>query len=206
MSPETRTVSVKEDGWLEAALAAFMQGGLVAFPTDTVYGVGGMATNGEVVEAIYQAKDRPVDRSIPVLVGGWTDLEGVALPPPRAERLAAAFWPGPLTIVVPRDQRLPAAIGPGTTVGVRAPAHAAALALVRAAGPLATSSANRSGEPSPLTALEVMGALEGRIDLVVDGGKAPGGRPSTVVDCTGDRPVLVRAGPVSLEDVLRVWD
>ncbi len=205
MRAETRLVSARDEGWLADALAILRDGGLVAFPTDTVYGLGALAARGEAVEAIYRAKARPAEKGIPVLVAGWAEVEGVALPSPRAERLASAFWPGPLTIVLQRDPRLPDAIGSGGTVGVRAPDHPVALDLLRAAGPLATSSANRSGEPSLQTAAEVMVVLGGRIDFVVDGGVAPGGQPSTVVDCTGEGPLLVRQGPVSLESILAVW-
>ena len=205
MSPKTRVISAKGDRWLPEALAVLRNGGLIAFPTDTVYGLGGLATEAEVVEAIFLAKARPEERSIPVLVAGWPEVRGVALLSPTAERLAAAFWPGPLTIVMERDPNLPAAIGATGTVGVRAPDHAVALALLREAGPLATSSANLSGDPSPRTAADVLGTLRGRIQLVIDGGWTPGGRPSTVVDCTGETPRLLRAGPVTLEAILAAW-
>jgi L-threonylcarbamoyladenylate synthase len=205
MSTETRVIPVEDEGWLAAALAVLRQGGLVAFPTDTVYGLGALATDGRAIEAIFEVKARPGDKSIPVLVRGWPEVRGVALPDPRAERLASAFWPGPLTIVLHRDPRLPEVIGPSRTVGVRMPDHTVALALLQAGGPLATSSANRSGEASLRTAAEVIGVLGGRIGLVIDGGQTPGGRPSTVVDCTGDVPLLVRPGPVPLDDILAVW-
>ncbi|HLE23600.1 MAG TPA: L-threonylcarbamoyladenylate synthase [Anaerolineales bacterium] len=205
MSTETRVISASEQDWLPAALAVIRGGGLVAFPTDTVYGLGGLATDADVVEAIFLAKARPDDKSIPVLVAGWPEVQGVARPGPRVQKLAAAFWPGPLTIVLERDTRLPAAIGSTGTVGVRAPNNAVALALLRAAGPLATSSANLSGDPSPRTAAEVLKSLAGRIDLLIDGGQVPGGRPSTVVDCTGEGPRLLRRGPVPLEAILAAW-
>jgi L-threonylcarbamoyladenylate synthase len=205
MPVETRRISIGRSDWLDEAVRVLHAGGLVAFPTDTVYGVGGLATDGGAIEAIYRAKGRAAEKAIPVLVSDWAHLEGVALSTPRAERLAAAFWPGPLTIVLRRDVRLPASLGPGDTVGVRAPDHPAALRLLLAAGPLATSSANRSGAPDPQTADQVWAVLEGRIDLVVDGGKCPGGRPSTVVDCTGESPVVLRQGPVALEAILAIW-
>ena len=205
MSLETRRISTETKGWLIEAVVVLRDGGLVAFPTDTVYGLGALAANGDAIEAIYRAKARPPEKSIPVLVAGWAHVDGIALPTDRAERLAAAFWPGPLTIVLKRDPRLARSVGPGGTVGVRAPNHAAALELLRSAGPLATSSANRSGEPSLRTAAEVLAILQGRIHLVVDGGESPGGLPSTVVDCTGELPVLVRDGQVGLQDILAIW-
>ena len=202
---ETSVISANDDRWLAAALQVVRMGGLVAFPTDTVYGLGGLASDADVIEAVFHAKARPEEKSIPVLVAGWPEVKGIALPSTGAERLAAAFWPGPLTIVMERDSRMPASIGPEGTVGVRAPDHSVALALLRAAGPLATSSANVSAGPNARTADEVLGMLGGRIHLVVDGGRTPGGRPSTVVDCTGEMPRLVRAGPVTLAAVLAAW-
>ena len=206
MSAETRVISVSDRGWLPAARGVLRDGGLVAFPTDTVYGVGGSATEADVVESIFLAKARPEDKSIPVLLAGWPEVEGVALPGQGVQHLAAAFWPGALTIVMERDPRLPAAIGSAGTVGVRAPNNAVALALLRAAGPLATSSANLSGDSNPTTAAEVLKSLGGRIELLIDGGQTPGGRPSTVVDCTGDVPRLLRPGPVTLQAILAVWE
>src|SRR3990172_1322394 len=117
VTTKTRVISAKGDLWLPEALAVVRDGGLVAFPTDTVYGLGGLASKAEAVEAIFLAKARPEERSIPILVAGWTEVRGVALPAPPAERLAAAFWPGPLTIVMERDPSLPAAIGP-TRIGI----------------------------------------------------------------------------------------
>jgi tRNA threonylcarbamoyl adenosine modification protein (Sua5/YciO/YrdC/YwlC family) len=205
VTPSTRVISADDPGWLPAALEMLLSGGLVAFPTDTVYGLGALATDGAAVEAIFRAKARPRDKSIPVLVGGWSEVEGVALPAPGAERLATAFWPGALTIVLQREPRLPPVIGPGGTVGIRAPDHPVALALLQAAGPLATSSANRSGDSPLCSAAEVLRDLSGRIDLVIDAGTTPGGQPSTVVDCTGEVPVLLRAGPLGLEEILAAW-
>ncbi len=190
---------------METALAALRSGDLVAFPTDTVYGVGAPAFDAKAIRRIYRAKARSGEKSIPILVAGWKDVGSVASPNPSAEELASAFWPGPLTLVVRRNPRAPQAIGPGDTVGLRAPDHAVALELLRSAGPLATSSANRSGEASARTAAEVAGSLGGRIAVILDGGACPGGRPSTVVDCTGPDPVLLREGPISIERVLAVW-
>jgi len=201
MNRETRVISSREQGWLEDALAVLRSGGLVAFPTDTVYGLAALAGLPPAVEGIFRAKARPREKSVPVLVADWPGASGIALPSPAGERLARAFWPGPLTIVLRRDPQLSEDIWSTGSVGVRAPNHLLALELLRSAGPLATSSANRSGEVSLCTASEVSEALDGRIDLIVDGGAAPGGHPSTVVDCMGDSPILVRAGPVSLGEI-----
>ena len=175
-------------------------GGLVAFPTDTVYGVGALAFDGKAVESIYAAKDRPVEKAIPVLLGDATDLEAVGADiPASARRLADRFWPGPLTILVPKRLDLPEAVSATPTVGVRVPDHEVARALLRAAGPMAVTSANLSGAQSPVTAQEVHEQLGGRILLIIDGGRTPGGVPSTLVDCTTAELRVLREGPIMLE-------
>jgi L-threonylcarbamoyladenylate synthase len=188
---------------IQRALEILHAGGLVAFPTDTVYGAGALAFDGKAVESIYTAKDRPVEKAIPVLLGGSEDLGKVtSRVPEMARRLATRFWPGPLTLVVPKKPNLPEAVSVTDTVGVRVPNHRLARSLLQAAGPMAATSANLSGQPSPSTADEVLAQLGGRIDLILDGGRTPGGTPSTVVDCTGQQPVIVRAGPIALEEIL----
>lgn len=185
---------------IQAALEILQTGGIVAFPTDTVYGVGALAFDNAAIESIYTAKDRPIEKAIPILIGDLSDLEKVAEDiPDMALRFAARFWPGPLTCIVPKKQTLPPAVSATSTVAVRIPDHPDARALLRAAGPMAVTSANLSGQPSPSTALDVYQQLNGRIPLILDGGKTPGGVPSTLVDCTGDEPVVLREGPISLD-------
>lgn len=185
---------------IQAALEILQTGGIVAFPTDTVYGVGALAFDNAAIESIYTAKDRPIEKAIPILIGDLSDLEKVAKDiPDMALRFAARFWPGPLTCIVPKKQTLPPAVSATSTVAVRIPDHPDARALLRAAGPMAVTSANLSGQPSPSTALDVYQQLNGRIPLILDGGKTPGGVPSTLVDCTGDEPVILREGPISLD-------
>lgn len=187
------------------ALEVLRAGGLVAFPTDTVYGVGALAFDQRAIESIYKAKDRPMEKAIPVLIGDSGDLEKVAIDiPSRARQLAAHFWPGPLTILVPKRSDLPEAVSATSTVGVRVPDHAVALTLLRAAGPLAVTSANISGAQSPVTAQEVYEQLGGRIALIIDGGRTPGGVPSTLVDCTTPDLQVLREGPISLEELQAV--
>ena len=184
------------------ALEVLQAGRLVAFPTDTVYGVGALAFDGEAVEAIYIAKDRPVEKAIPVLAGDPEDIERVGADiPDSARQLAARFWPGPLTILVPKRPGLPEAVSATATVGVRVPDHDVARELLRAAGPMAVTSANISGAPSPVTAQEVHEQLGGRIALIIDGGRTPGGIPSTLVDCTSGELRVLREGPISLEQL-----
>jgi L-threonylcarbamoyladenylate synthase len=192
----------QDPGTHSRALAVLQRGGLVAFPTDTVYGLGALAFNSAAVRRIYAAKDRSVEKAISVLIADPADLVKVTLEVPQvAVRLASRFWPGPLTLVVEKHPDLPETVSAGTTIGVRVPDHPVALALLRSAGPMAVTSANLSGRSSPSTAQEVFAQLGGRIELILDGGKTPGGIPSTVVDCTGTEPRILRPGPVSKEEI-----
>jgi L-threonylcarbamoyladenylate synthase len=170
-----------------------------------VYGVGAVIWNEQAVRKLYEAKLRPADKAIPVLLADVTDLPLVAAHPSRhALSLAKRLWPGPLTIVLPRVDGIPDEVtAGGATVAVRVPDHALVRALIRTTGaPLATTSANRSGQPSPVTAEEVVAQLGSRIPLVLDGGPCPGGAPSTIVDLTGPTPVILRSGPVGLQEIL----
>ena len=199
---ETIVISAEHREAIPHALEILKRGGLVAFPTDTVYGVGALAFDGKAVESIYAAKDRPVEKAIPILIGEPEDLDKVTVDvPPIAAKLAARFWPGPLTLVVPKHPNLPDIVSAGPTVGVRVPDHPVARALLRAAGPMAVTSANVSGQASPKTAEEVFSQLNGRIPLILDGGETPGGIPSTVVNCLGTEPVILREGPVTMKDI-----
>ena len=184
------------------ALEILKRGGLVAFPTDTVYGVGALAFNMAAVESIYAAKDRPVEKAIPILIGEPEDLGKVTTKVPTiAKKLAARFWPGPLTLIVPKHSDLPDVVSAGPTVGVRVPDHPVARALLTAAGPMAVTSANISGQDSPTTAEGVNRQLNGRIPFILDGGETPGGVPSTVVNCLGTEPIILREGPVRMKDI-----
>lgn len=199
---ETILLPASHEDTIPQALQILKRGGLVAFPTDTVYGVGALVYDAVAVESIYAAKDRPVEKAIPVLIWGPEDLDKVAADvPPIAAKLAARFWPGPLTLVVPKHPNLPDVVSAVPTVGVRVPDHPVARALLHAAGPMAVTSANLSGEASPKTVQEVSLQLNGRIPLILDGGETPGGVPSTVVNCVGTEPVILREGPVTLKDI-----
>ncbi len=188
---------------IEPALNILKQGGLVAFPTDTVYGVGALAFNNAAIESIYTAKDRPIEKAIPILIGDLSDLDQVGIDiPDMALHFAARFWPGPLTCIILKKRTLPPAVSATDTVAVRIPNHSDALALLRAAGPMAVTSANISGQPSPATAQDVFRQLQGRIPLILDGGTTPGGIPSTLVDCTGQSPVILREGPLTMENLI----
>jgi L-threonylcarbamoyladenylate synthase len=203
----TDTIDAQDPSALKRALAVLQSGGLVAFPTDTVYGLSGLAFDRKAVESIYEVKDRPVEKAIPILIGDVEDLGKVGISVSEgALKLAARFWPGPLTLVIPKNPGLPEAVSAKSTVGVRIPDHNFARSLLRLAGPLAVTSANLSGQPSPSTAQEVLAQLGGRIAIVVDGGTTPGGLPSTVVDCSRRKPKILRNGPISEQDIFTVLE
>lgn len=198
----TRVLLASSSEAIAQARDVLQGGGLVAFPTDTVYGVGALAFDGQAVASIYRAKDRPIEKAIPVLIGDADDLEKVAVEiPDSARRLASRFWPGPLTILVPKLAALPDVVSATSTVGVRVPDHDVARLLLRTVGPMAVTSANISGAQSPVTAQEVHQQLGGRIAVIIDGGRTPGGIPSTLVDCTTPELKILREGPLSLEEL-----
>lgn len=196
---------VPDEAGIAEAARRLRQGRLVAFPTETVYGLGADATSETAVAQVFAAKGRP--HFNPLIVHTATDEEAfsLALADARAERLAASLWPGPLTLVLPCHPRCPVALLARAgleTVALRVPAHPVALALLRAAGvPIAAPSANRSGEVSPTTAAHVREGLTGRIDAVLDGGSCSVGVESSVVDLTGPVPVLLRPGGATLEAI-----
>ena len=200
---ETKVVSAEAPNAITTALEILLSGGLVAFPTDTVYGVGSLAFHEKAIESIYAAKERAIEKAIPILIGDSPDLTRVADQIPLfAMKLVARFWPGPLTVLVPKKPTLPEVISATPTVGVRVPDHDVARSLLRLAGPMAVTSANLSGQPSPKSAQQVLAQLNGRIAMIIDGGETPGGVPSTLVDCTGQEIEILRDGPISKEDLL----
>jgi L-threonylcarbamoyladenylate synthase len=187
---------------LAEAAAAIRAGRLVAFPTETFYGLGAHALEASAVARVFRVKGRPAGKPLLVLVDSLAMVTRVAADiPPRARRLMARYWPGPLTLVLPAREDVPPALtGRGRTVGVRLSAHPVARALVATAGvPVTAPSANLHGAPSPRTADEVVAGLGDRIDLVLDGGRTPGGPPSTLVDVTRTPPVVIRPGAVVLD-------
>jgi L-threonylcarbamoyladenylate synthase len=187
---------------LYRAVASIQCGELVAFPTDTVYGLGALVQDPQAIDQLYAVKGRDTAKAIAVLLGYLDHLDQItANMSPVALRLAARYWPGPLTLVVTQQAGLPGNLSPLPTIGVRMPNHPVALGLLQQTGPLAVTSANLSGQPSASNAQEVYAQLAGRIPLILDGGRTPGGLPSTVVDCTGPELVILRQGPLSLEDL-----
>ncbi len=187
---------------IDEAASVLASGGLVAFPTETVYGLGADALDAGAVGRIFKAKGRPADNPIIVHIADARDVGLLAAEvPSQALPLIDRWWPGPLTLVLPALDSVPAVTRGGLrTVAVRMPAHKVALALIRASGcPVAAPSANRSGRPSPTTARHVIEDLGASVDLVLDGGPTPVGVESTVLDVTGPVPVLLRPGGVGLE-------
>ena len=189
------------------AADVLLRGGLVAFPTETVYGLGGLADDPEIIAKIYAAKGRPAHNPLIAHVAGEAEARAIGGAwPETAAKLARAFWPGPLTLVVPRGAGIPRALSSGLDkMAIRAPNHPVALALLRAVGrPIAAPSANLSMQLSPTRAEHVVKALDGRIDLVLDAGPSAIGLESTVVDATANPPLVLRPGMLSLEDLQRV--
>jgi L-threonylcarbamoyladenylate synthase len=194
------------------AVRVLRAGGIVAVPTDTVYGIAVALSTPGGIERLFAAKSRPPDKAIALLLADGAQAADIGVLSGSAEALARAFWPGGLTLVVQRrnDRPLPAALtggelAPGAipTVGLRVPAHDAPRALARALGPLPTTSANRSGEPELRDADAIHAEFGDALDLILDGGRSPGGPPSTVVDVTGDEVRILRAGAISTDDITR---
>jgi len=199
------SLSIQEQ--VEKGISILKQGGLVAFPTDTVYGLGAWADHQPAVERVYRVKERPRNIALPLLLADISQIGGVAEPvPPIAWLLAHNFLPGALTIVLHKSNSVPDIItAGGITVAVRVPAHPVPIALVQGLGaPIVGTSANVSGKPSALTADEVYSQFGNKIDLVIDGGRCPGGRESTIIDVTGEEPVILREGAISREELRQV--
>ena len=189
----------------DEAIAVLRSGGVIALPTDTVYGIAVALETPGGIERLYAAKSRPPDKAIALLLADVDQAAEIGELSEAARALAGAFWPGGLTLVVPRrtDRPLPAALkggelAPGeiTTVGLRVPAHASPRALAAALGPLPTTSANRSGEPEARDADEIEAILGDAIDLILDGGPSSGGLASTVVDLSGEDVRILRHGAI----------
>jgi L-threonylcarbamoyladenylate synthase len=191
------------------AVEALRAGGVVALPTDTVYGICVALETPGGVERLFEIKRRPPDKGVMLLLESAGQAARIGVMTPAATALAEACWPGGLTVIVPQrsDVDLPGALTAGTpTIGLRVPDHGAPRALARGVGPLPTTSANVSGLPEARDAAEIRDQLGDVIDLILDGGVAHGGPASTVVDCTGSVPRVLRVGEVPLERVAAILD
>ena len=192
---------------VEKGISILNQGGIVAFPTDTVYGLGACASNKQAVERVYRVKERPQNMALPLLLARTSQISEVAEPVPQiAWLLANKFLPGALTLVLHKSNSVPDIItAGGITVAIRIPAHPIPVALAEGLGaPIVGTSANLSGKPSALTAEEVYSQFGDKIDLVIDGGRCTGGKESTIVDVTKETPVVLREGAISRKELKQV--
>ena len=200
----TITDPARESAAVEQAADILRRGGLLAIPTETVYGLGADALNEDAVLRIFLAKGRPQDNPLIVHICGMEMLHGIVSEvPERAKKLAAAFWPGPLTMVMPRGPEVSEVTCAGLdTVGVRMPSHPVVQAVIKASGvAFAAPSANLSGKPSPTNAQDVFTDMDGRLPLILDGGESAVGVESTVVAVTGEHPMILRPGYVTKEQM-----
>jgi L-threonylcarbamoyladenylate synthase len=198
----TEVIKASHPTAINHAADVLQHGGLVAFPTDTVYGLAALPFRSEYVERLFSAKGRNNSRAIAILIGDFNDLPRVVDHFDEiSSRLAHQFWPGPLTLVVKKHKDLPQDLSPDGTIGVRMPDHPVALQLLRTVGPLAVTSANISGQENANTAEEVKKQLTGRVHLILDGGRTMGGVPSTVVNCLSPSLTILREGPIDLDAI-----
>src|SRR5712691_3586844 len=204
---QTRVLDATQAGITQAAVI-LRAGGLVAFPTETVYGLGAHGLDRQAVRSIFEAKQRPPEDPLILHLGHADLVDQVAIPSQVARQLAERFWPGPLTLVLPKRPGVPAEVTAGLdTVAVRVPVHPLAHALLVEAGlPLAAPSANLFGRPSPTLAEHVLHDLRDRIDAMLDGGRATLGVESTIVDVSTAQPRLLRPGGVSIEEIEAVLE
>jgi len=192
---------------ITTALTLFRDGDIVAFPTDTVYGLGSDPFQASGIIKLFEAKGRDSNKAIAILVGSMDQIPLITdHMTDMALRLCEAFWPGGLTVIVPRKNTLPELISNTDRIGIRMPNHPLALELLNKYGPLATTSANLSGKPSTQTAQDVYDQLNNKVPVILDGGSCPGGIPSTVVDCSGEEPAIYREGPISSEAIFKVLE
>ncbi|UCE84226.1 MAG: threonylcarbamoyl-AMP synthase [Deltaproteobacteria bacterium] len=194
---------------IREAAELILNGSVVAFPTETFYGLAALATHREAVEKVYLLKKRPVHKSLSVLIADLEDLHDlVEAIPIEAKQLAVRFWPGPLTLVFTAAKRLPTNLTAGTgKIGVRISSHKVAQSLVRAVGkPITATSANRSGAGNCRSTSEVLAQLGSDLDAIVDGGLTPGGKVSTIADVTSRPPKILRIGAIAAQEVLSCWE
>ncbi len=202
----TPILNATDPAAIARAVEILRSGGVIAFPTDTVYGIGAHGLIGAAVERLYEIKERPNDKSIPLLLADAKDVMLVARAvPPIGHALMQRYWPGALTLVLRKQPHIPEAISAADTVAVRVPDHPLVRALIRALGaPLAATSANKSGRPELLDAQAIAAELGLGLELVLDGGTLAGGVPSTVVDVTVEPMRILREGAIAADELRRV--
>jgi len=192
---------------VEKGTKILKRGGIIAFPTDTVYGLGASIFNETAVRRVFEVKQRPLDMALPVLIASAAQLRDVTVSLSEVVNcLARSFWPGALTLVLLKSEKVPGIVTANAkTIAVRVPAHPIPVALINRLGvPIIGTSANVHGKPSTVTAAEVRSQLGDKVDLIIDGGQCPGGEASTIVDMTGESPVILREGPTSFSEISRV--
>ena len=205
---KTKRLSIQKQEHITEAIQCLAEGGVIAFPTDTVYGIAADINNDSALNKIYAIKERENTKALPILISDTEQLVGLIDGPQSASAtcLADCFWPGALTLIFARNKSISLLISQTDTVGIRMPNYEPILGLIRSTGPLAVTSANLSGHGNCLSAEKVLDQLDGRIDLILDGGPTPGLQASTVVDCTKNEGIqILRAGVISaamIEDCL----
>lgn len=204
---KTLLISSSHPDAIALACEVVRAGGLIAFPTDTLYGLGCDPHLPTALQKIYAAKGRAMSKAIPVLISSPDQLVGLVLTlPEQAGRLMKQWWPGALTLVLPKNPALPPDLTPYPGLAVRMPNHPVALSLFGQTGPLAVTSANLSDHENPRDAQGVLAQLDGMVDLILDGGELTGGQASTIVDCLGSEPKLLREGPIPFSEILERWN
>ena len=199
---KTCIISQSDGSAIRKTLDVIRSGGVVAVPTDTVYGIACSVKNSVAIQSLYQIKIRESIKAIPVLMADLNQIDLVTKSlNQNAIKLAQSFWPGALTLIVPKNESIPPNLTIHSTVGVRIPDHDWLRAIIRQTGPLAATSANISGEASPSTARQVLDQLNGCIELIIDGGECKGGFSSTVVDCSGEEIKILREGRITPEQI-----
>jgi L-threonylcarbamoyladenylate synthase len=200
---KTKILAISDPNALAQAIDILTSGGLVAFPTDTVYALGALVFDEEAIANIYEVRGIHDDEILPILLADFEQLDRIVTGMSSlCEKLAHRFWPGPLTLMLPRHTSISEAVTPHPKIGVRIPDFEPTRDLLRLTGPLAVSAANYGTQANPRSAQEVKTQLDGRIPLILDGGVTPSGIPSTVVDCTQGQPLIMREGPITMEQVL----
>ena len=199
---QTVILSAENQESIQSAIALFRAGDIVAFPTDTVYGLGADPFQASGIIKLFEAKGRDSNKAIAILIGSLDQATLVTdHMTDMAVRLCEEYWPGGLTVIVHKKNTLPDLISNTDRIGIRIPDHPHTLKLLQSYGPLATTSANMSGKSNTQSAQEVLEQLGSRIPMILDGGICPGGVPSTVVDCSGEEPVVLREGPIKQKDI-----
>lgn len=198
----TEVLPISHPETMGVAMEELKKGSVIAVPTDTVYGIACLLENESAIHEIFRIKERDTSKAVPLLIGEYEQIicasDGIS---ESGQKLAKRFWPGPLTLVIPKRLELPDVLSPYPTVGIRMPDHAWLCQLIRGVGVLAATSANISGGANPRTAQDVLHQLDGRIPLIIDGGPCEGGVPSTVVDCSQEEIAILRIGAISEEQI-----